>query len=58
MSIDLDQDYWEILGESYGYPADLIKQVYDSWDPREHRNFGDFVAELKEEIATGVGAVD
>jgi hypothetical protein len=47
--IDLEVDYWEVLGEHYGLPASVVKQIYDAWEPTECRNFGDFIAQLRAE---------
>jgi NAD-dependent SIR2 family protein deacetylase len=48
-SQDMDRDYWETLAGHYRVPVDVIKEVYDLWDPRTHTNFSDFMRELEAE---------
>lgn len=51
VSQDMNVTYWEALAESYGYTVEDMKQIYSLWEPREHTRFGDFLNELKAEVA-------
>lgn len=42
-------DHWESLARGYSVSVEVIKQVYDIWNPREYQRFGDFFAVLMAE---------
>lgn len=43
-----DEDYWELLADTYNMPPKLIREIYAVWDWREYPKFSDFVASLEE----------
>ena len=40
-------DYMEELARDYDLPIELMRKVYELWDPKEHPLFSDFYEELK-----------
>lgn len=44
---DTESSYWDTLARSYKLPVSVIKLIYEEWDPTEHNNFSDFVAEMQ-----------
>lgn len=49
---DTEESYWESLSKTYGPPPEVMKQVYDAWNPHEHYRFSDFFNELMAELAS------
>lgn len=54
---DTEESYWEMLARSFKLPIDLVKMLYEEWDPNEHANFRTFVEEMQAE-ASGVAKDD
>lgn len=46
---DDEDNYWEILGSSYGVDPQILKELYSIWDRKEHHRFKDFVSAMKKE---------
>jgi hypothetical protein len=46
---DTEESYWDTLARAYSLPVDLIKLMYEEWDPNEHQRFSDFVKAMQTE---------
>jgi len=53
---DHKRDYWYILAEGFGLPANeeganLIKDIYNTWDTTEYAKFADYMRSLQQPSA-------
>lgn len=47
--LDLEENYIEVLAESYGMSVELLQQIMSLWNATDVQNLSDFIDQLKAE---------
>lgn len=50
------KEYWDALGEDYGMPAELMQEIFHTWDTSQHATLREHIDSLREEALRGVAS--
>lgn len=47
-------EYWEALGREYGMPADIMREIFNTWNTSEFATLREHIESLQREVLEGV----